>query len=73
MADFDLLRIDTIELGGIYVRPADIYSIVPEGDTQTKIVILRASGPDQLTVNGDVDEVAAMFECNAGMKIARIN
>jgi hypothetical protein len=77
MAVGELLRLDTVKDGPVYVRPWDIYAIARASGseaTHTCITVLHHSGnPLQFIVEGDVDEVAAMFESNAKMTICRVN
>jgi hypothetical protein len=77
MAAGELLRIDTVEAGPVYVAPWHIYTMARASEnstTRTCITILHPGGhPMQFTVEGDVDEIAAMFESNAKMSICRVN
>ena len=73
MSDAKLIRLDTMNHGIAYVRPYDVIGIFAGGDGTTAITVIP-NGCDghQFLVEGEVDEVAASFESNAGMKIARI-
>lgn len=70
----DLLRIDTIEMGPVYIDARAEFLLSRDGDnTNVGIVIGGMAGRD-LTVAGDVDEVAAMFETNYhACRVYRIN
>ena len=72
----NLIRLDTKEYGIIYTRPECVRMLGDKGNGVTVVGILM--GPDHamdVTVDGEVDEVAAMFETNApGMfRIYRVN
>lgn len=77
MAAGELLRIDAVKEGPVYIRPWDIYAMARaehNPTTHTCITVIHHSGnPLQFLVEGDVDEVAAMFESNAKMSICRVN
>lgn len=70
----DLLRLDTVELGPIYVSADSKFILSREGEN-TNVGILLAPGVGKdVTLLGDVDEVAAMFETNYhACRIYRVN
>lgn len=71
----DLLRIDTAEMGPVYIdaRAQLILGRLDDTTTNIGVVMGGAIGKD-LQVAGDVDEVAAMLESNYhACRIYRIN
>lgn len=71
----DLLRIDADD-GIHYIKASDLCLICPCDDTPTKSFVMIDIGGKimKLTVPGDVDEVAAMFESTyLPCRIHRIN
>lgn len=71
----DLLRIDTPELGPVYVDSRAQFILVRIDETTTNIGVVLASGIGKdLEVAGDVDEVAAMIEtAYPSCRIYRVN
>lgn len=71
----DLLRIDTPELGPVYVDARAQFILGRIDETTTNIgVVLAAVIAKDLVVPGDVDEVAAMIEtAYPACRIYRVN
>lgn len=72
----DLLRLDTTTDGVVFIRPERVIAIAA-GEDKSKSVVRVDLGSDityGFEVDGDVEEVAAMFECNFhAARISRIN
>lgn len=71
-----LLRIDTMDAGPVYIRPADLFSIAPvtgSEKTHSCITLIRDKHAVQFVVGSDADELAAMFEVNAKITVLRVN
>lgn len=65
----DLVRLDTIEVGVIYIRADALFSLnsaPPAEDTKRKRTMIRfllaGFNFTDVTVENDIDEIAALFE-----------
>lgn len=70
----DILRIDTKDLGPVYIRSDALFILgrVSEEVTNMGVVFPGVRAMD-IEVNGDIDEFAAMLETNGGFRIRRVN
>lgn len=70
----DLLRIDTKDVGPVYIRSDALFVLgrVSDEVTNVGIVLPGIRGMD-LEVAADIDEFAAMLESNGGFRIRRVN